>query len=145
MFIDANLLVLLVVGSVSRSLIRKHRRTRNFVPEQYDALLRAIEVTAHVIVTPNTLTEACNLLKASDDARFLVRLRQLIEESEEVVVESREAAGNPYYLEVGLADAVLLEKISPQRPLVTADAALYQIASTLGEGTAFNIWHFYNP
>lgn len=41
-FIDANLLVLLVVGSVDRMLVARHRRTRTFLPEVYDRLVEVI-------------------------------------------------------------------------------------------------------
>ena len=64
-FIDANLLVLLVVGSAGRDYISKHRRLRRFSKEDYDLLLRLIRKakgTRRVFVTPNTLTETSNLL-----------------------------------------------------------------------------------
>ena len=38
-FIDANLLVLLVVGSVGRNLIAKHRRLREYSEEDYEVLV----------------------------------------------------------------------------------------------------------
>ena len=37
-FIDANLLVLLVIGAVDRALVGRHRRARRFAPEDYDRL-----------------------------------------------------------------------------------------------------------
>ena len=36
LFIDANLLVLLVVGRVGRDLIAKHRRLREYTAEDYE-------------------------------------------------------------------------------------------------------------
>ena len=83
-FIDANLLVLLVVGRVGREWVGKHRRARQFSPADYDRLSDAVEDMNRVFVTPNTLTEASNLLE-SRDRRFLFELRNLIEESEEVI------------------------------------------------------------
>ena len=38
-FIDANLLLLLVVGSVSPAAIGRHRRLREFTPDDYDILI----------------------------------------------------------------------------------------------------------
>ena len=38
-FIDANLLVLLVVGSVGRDLITKHRRLEEYTGDDYDVLI----------------------------------------------------------------------------------------------------------
>lgn len=76
-FIDANLLVLLVVGSVDRRLVARHRRTRTFLPEDYDRLVEVIQ-DVQVFVTPNTLTEASNHLEAREDTRFLEQLRRFI-------------------------------------------------------------------
>ncbi len=45
-FIDANLLVLFVVGSVDRELIRKHRRLQRFSIKDYDRLIDAIDAVA---------------------------------------------------------------------------------------------------
>ena len=90
-FIDANLLVVLVVGLVDRKLVGKRRRTRTFTPENYDRLLVEIG-DLPIFVTPNTLTEASNLLEDPEDTRFLDQLRVLIEISKEIVVDSSTAA-----------------------------------------------------
>ena len=137
-FIDANLLVLLVVGRVDRGLVGKHRRARQFSPADYDRLSEAVEDMNRVFVTPNTLTEASNLLE-SGDRRFLSELRILIEESEEVTVASGDAARNVAFPKLGLSDAASIEAASPGRPLVTADLDLYAAAVAAGgDKAAFN-------
>lgn len=60
-FIDANLLVLLVVGRVGSDLISKHRRLRAYTSEDYDVLNDLIGQVERMYVTPNTLMEASNL------------------------------------------------------------------------------------
>lgn len=137
-FIDANLLVLLVVGSVERQSVATHRRTRTFTPEDYDRLLRIVEALDRVFVTPNTLTEASNLLEHPQDTRFLDRLRVLIEASQESIVSSVAAARSRAFTRLGLTDAVLLEVVSAERPLITVDLELYSAALAKGEEAAFN-------
>ena len=143
-FIDANLLVLLIVGSVDRGQVGRHRRARHFTLEDYDLLSRTIEVLKRVLVTPNTLTEASNLLESRDDRRFLYRLRFVVEHSDEVVVASIEAVRNRAFPRLGLTDAVLLEAVSEERPLITADVDLYVAALSKGGEAAFNFSHFRN-
>ncbi len=143
-FLDANLLVLLVVGLVDKRLVERHRRTRAFTTENYDLLLRMLENVELLCVTPNTLTEASNLLEKPDDTRFLDRLGKLIEESEETVVDSKIAIRNRKFTRIGLTDAVLLDVISTEQPLLTTDAELYGIASAKGKGFAFNFRHYQN-
>lgn len=142
-FIDTNLLVLLVVGSVDRKAVAKHRRTQTFTAEDYDRLLDAIaEMGRRVFVTPNTLTETSNLLKQSRDARFHARLQFLIEQSEEVVVASADAARARSFARLGLTDAALLEAVSAERPLLTVDLDLFAAALAKDAAAALNFNHY---
>ena len=141
-FLDSNLLVLLVVGSVDRGLISRHRRSRRFGPDDYDRLLALLDPLDRVLVTPNTLTEASNLLSSSDDPRPMACLRALIEETEEIVVASRTATRNRMFARLGLTDAALLEAVSAETPLITVDFDLYGAALAKGEGVAVNFTHF---
>lgn len=141
-FIDANLLVLPVVGSIDRRLVSRHRRTRRFAPEDYDILLDFVGGLDRVFVTPDILTEASNLLLDRSDARFMEHLRILIEESEEITVASRVAAKSGSFVRFGLSDVVLLEAVSAEAPLVTVDFDLYGAASAKGAGAAVNFTHY---
>ena len=144
-FIDTNLLVLLVVGSVGRDLIAKHRRLRAYSAEDYETLLGLISRVDRVFVTPNTLTETSNLLAQHGDperSRFFEMLRFIIGESEEVVVASTKASNNSAFVRLGLTDAALLEVITPETPLVTVDLDLYLAALEKGDETALNFTHF---
>ena len=96
-FIDTNLLVLRVVGDVSKDLIQKHRRLKTFVVEDYDRLMDLLRGAPLVLVTPNTLTETSNLLAQHGEperSRFLDQLRFLIQNSREIVVSSADASTN---------------------------------------------------
>lgn len=134
-FIDSNLLVLLVVGSVGRDLISKHRRLQDYSPRDYETLVNLLSHVDHLYVTPNTLTETSNLLAQHGEPErslFLEHLRAIIQESREVVVRSVEAAESNEFVNLGLADAALLEAISTEVPLVTVDRDLF--AAALGQG-----------
>ena len=131
-FIDANLLVLLVVGETGRELISKHRRLDTFREEDYDSLVRLINAVDQILVTPNTLTEASNLLAQHRDpekSEFLMCSENLSKKNEEVVVRSQVAVRNREFKRLGLTDAALLEVVSPSNPLVTVDFNLYLAAT----------------
>ena len=146
MFIDTQLLVLLVVGETDKALISKHRRTKAYRVEDYDLLVKLINDTDHqVFVTPNTLTEASNLLAQHGEperSRIFGVLQALIETAEEKVVESRVAARNSNFRRLGLTDAVLLEVVSASNPLITTDFELYRAASAKEAGAAYNFTHY---
>ena len=54
---------------------------------------------------------------------------------------SRDAAAGAAFLRHGLTDAVLLEAISEEIPLLTIDGGLYQEALGSGRETAVNFEH----
>ena len=144
LFIDANLLVLLVVGSAGRDLIAKHRRLKAYTTEDYDTLIDRLGRVDQVYVTPNTLTETSNLLAQHADperTRFFDKLRILIQESEEIVVASAQASSNSAFGRLGLTDAALLEIVTAEAPLLTVDLDLYLAALAKGEDVAVNFTH----
>ena len=146
-FIDANLLLLLVVGSVSRDAIARHRRLRAFTQDDYGILIHQIDQVERVLVTPNTLTETSNLLgfhAEPERSRFFERLRFIIEETEEIVVASNNASSNNAFTRLGLTDAALLEVATEETPIITVDLDLYLAASSSNPGSAINFTHLRN-
>ena len=143
-FIDANLLVLLVVGATDQALISKHRRLRRFMVEDYERLIELIRQAGQVFLTPNTLTEASNLLAQHPNperSRFFAVLRRIIGKSEEIVVASKTASRNNAFVRLGLTDAALLEVVSEETPLVTVDLELFRAAFATGKVAALNFTH----
>ena len=144
LFIDANLLVLLVVGSVGRDLIAKHRRLREYTAEDYEIVVDLIDGVDRILVTPNTLTETSNLLaqhREPERSRFFDMLRYLIHGTEEVVVASIDASDNAAFKRLGLTDASLLEVVTEETPVVTVDLKLYLAALDKGTNAAVNFTH----
>lgn len=140
-FVDAGLLVLLVVGRVGRDLIRKHRRLREFNAEDFEWLTELLNRTIAIFVTPNTLSEASNLLRLHGDPErkwFMQELHHLIDENREIVVASVDASNAPEFDALGLTDAALLLASSNGRPILTVDFHLYQRALMRGQHEAIN-------
>lgn len=146
-FIDANLLVLLIVGRVGEEFIAKHGRLQQFVVEDYRILRNLLDIVDQVFVTPNALTETSNLLAQHGEperSRFFDQLRFTIEESREIHVVSEVASQNREFRRLGLTDAALLEVATVETPLLTVDLDLYLAALTKEQDTAVNFRHFEN-
>lgn len=144
-FVDANLLVLLIVGSVDVRIIARHRRLGDYAPTDYFNLIALLGRVNRIFVTPNTLTEASNLLRQHREperSRLMGGFNILINDSDEVVVLSAQAAANPHFGQLGLTDAVLLESIGPLTPLLTVDRNLYAAALEKGESAAVDFRQF---
>lgn len=126
--IDANLLVLFVVGSANRSLIRRHKRTSAFVEKDYDLLCRFIEGFTEVLITPNIVTEASNLLGNAPErtrARLLDQLALLIGRAREQYVASSQACQQAEFTRLGLADSTILDRAGTVSCVLTDDLDLY--------------------
>ncbi len=145
-FLDSSLLVLLVVGMVDLGLIAKHKRTREFTVEHYHLLLEHISSIDKVLITPNTLTEASNLLGQHGEperSNLFRMLRLLIEKAKETIVASTNASQDSVFPRLGLTDAVLLDVVSTETPLITTDLDLYLAAlDRKGDKSAINFTHW---
>lgn len=143
-FVDANLLVLLVVGNVRRSLVDRHPRLKAYSITDYDLLVSQFGPRSRIYVTPNTLTETSNLLPygpESINASLFEELRSMIEDSEEIVVMSRTASAKPEFMWLGLTDAVLVDLATPETPLMTTDLRLWSAVISLKPEAAVNFHH----
>ena len=144
-FVDANLLILLVVGLTDRAMILKHKRLRKFTPDHFDLLVRFLGRYTAIFVTPNILTEASNLLSQHREpqrSRIMGTLSDLITKSKEVHVTSAKASQHKHFRRLGLTDAALLECISAKQPLLTVDLDLYSSALKEDDESCLNFWHF---
>ena len=145
-FVDACLLVLLVVGATNRAIIAKHRRLDGYSANDFDLLREVIDIGGgRVYVTPNTLTEASSLLRQHGEperSSLVAKLAELIHRSHEVIVASVDAVQNQYFQRLGLTDAGLLEIISEDRPLLTVDLDLFLAALMTNDRAAVNFNHW---
>ena len=90
-----------------------------------------------VLVTPNTATEASNLLRQHAEperSQILGTFRNLMKESDETSIASSVAVDHVRFPSLGLTDIVLLSEASPNTPLITVDLDLY--LETLSKDTA---------
>lgn len=60
--VDTNILLLWIVGHVNRNRISKFNRTEQFLPEDYDLLVKLLNYFGQIITTPNILTEVNSLV-----------------------------------------------------------------------------------
>ena len=141
LLIDANLLVLWAVGSVSPVLIPRHKRLGAYVEGDYVLLSNFLATYDSVTITPNALTEASNLARQiGEPARGqIVEIIGLIaEKSEEIYVPSLKAVSRREYKYLGLSDAAILEIKDVH--LLTDDLDLYTSSLALA-GKCFNFTH----
>lgn len=144
LILDSNLLVLFIIGLADRSLVEKHKRTSAYTRDDFDLLSKKIKDAAELILTPNTLTEASNLVLKGDGphgAKIAKALRDITKwaRAREKIVPSAQAVETVEFPRLGLADSVQLELNGDASYLLTADLGLYLAAQKRGqEAVNFN-------
>jgi hypothetical protein len=139
--VDANLLVLLVVGSASTELIAKHKRlSGDYNIDHFDFLRLLIGQFDDLVLLPHVLAETSNLASyIYHPARIRIQavLRKLILTATEFPAPSLFGAQREEFGCLGLTDSVILHmctmSIAELAPtLITADTALANIALSQG-------------
>jgi hypothetical protein len=143
--IDANLLVLLVAGNTDRNLIERHKNV-TYDEDGFDLLVETLEGYSQIVLTPNTLTEASNLLRQIGDpdcTRITFSLGEFIQGHDERYVVSKEATVENTFGRLGLTDAALMVLARTGAVLLSSDNDLYLAASRAGFEVV-NFAHLYD-
>ncbi len=140
--LDANLLVLLVIGLTDRNLVPKHKNAKTFEKADYDLLVDILSSYDAIAVTLHILAETSNLVsQIGEPVSSSVRLTfsNLLQSQEEIYLASRDSAKHPLFVRLGLTDTSILQVIRSDTPLLATDAGLYLEASKVNPvATNFN-------
>jgi hypothetical protein len=126
LLVDANLLVLYLVGKVNRQRILNFKRTGDFTIEDYDLLVRLIGRFGKLIATPHVLRQVSDLTKLTGFELTAIRrlFKLLVEQIEESYDSSRVLVCDPLFERFGLTDAAVATVCSRGILVLTADLPL---------------------
>jgi hypothetical protein len=138
--VDANLLVLLVVGSASKEYIAKHKRLQDYTADDFELLGLIIAQFSDIVLLPHILAEVSGIARQIENparARIQNALRTLIATASELPIPSTSGARRDEFDELGLTDAVILHlcdmEVNGIEPtLITTDTDLANSAYSLG-------------
>lgn len=145
--VDANLLVLYVVGMFDPKEIARHKRTRTFTPEDFKLLARVLDYFDCVVTTPHVLAEVSNLAgQIGDHARFGVftALSEVIPGFSEEHVPSAELVKDPSFTRFGLTDSSIMHHAKGKFLVLSDDFRLTQYLQYHGV-EAINFNHLRTP
>jgi hypothetical protein len=134
-FIDANLLCLIVAGTTFPQAIGRHKRLRAFTVSDFDAVYAIASGYSEVTSCPHVLAETSNLISQTNDAEaFKLKegLKALLYGMHEMQLASIIAMERPEYLTLGLTDAVILALHETPASLLTVDLGLTLAAQRAG-------------
>lgn len=131
LIIDANLLLLLVIGSIDDGIhIKKSGRLKsNYDFEDYDALIEVMNKTKEIYITPYIATEVSNLidLKGNLRKRIFEVYREILNSFKQVEVDIHKDIKDASFIHYGLADASLVNLASEYKILTADDKLLTEL------------------
>jgi hypothetical protein len=133
--VDANLLVLMLVGSVNITRIQNFKRTSNFDADNFRTLKSLCDwFGSPLIVTPHILSQASDLCDLGGSEGTAVR--RLFQNIAEVLEERYDPAvqlvQNPVFGRFGLADASIAAVCAREILVLTADIQLQVALASRG-------------
>lgn len=126
-FVDTNLLVLLLVGSVNPNRILNFKRTQNFTREDFRVLSKLVAWFGNPLVTtPHVLSQVSDLTDLGGREGILgrQRFRSRVEVIEERYDEARRLVLHPLFERFGLGDASIAAVCERNIVVLTADVQL---------------------
>ena len=125
LLLDANLLVLYVVGRYDPKRIAQNKRTNNYTSEGFDLLVDFMNQFRHLATTPNILTEVSNLLEgvSYEYGPVLSMLPELIKGFVELHEPSHSImiSKNKAFVKFGLSNTVCCRVVEQNYVLLTDD------------------------
>ena len=125
--VDANLLVLFLVGLINKRRIPEFKRTQNFTIEDFDLLERLIAWFGKLVATPHVLSQVSDLtdLRGTERGQIRELFKLLVEgQIEETYDRSSLLVAHPTFKEHGLTDASVATISSRGILVLTADVNL---------------------
>jgi rRNA-processing protein FCF1 len=148
LIIDTNILILYFVGSLNRRQVIKHKRTRQYLPEDFDLLSNFLAIFQNrIVTTPNILTEVSNLLGScttQEQKRLWDIFATRISILEEKYLPSQNLCQTRTFAKFGLTDSVIIELVKEKYLILTDDALLFQYLEKNGIDV-INFTHLRTP
>ncbi|MGI3776881.1 MAG: hypothetical protein ACRYGC_06250 [Janthinobacterium lividum] len=128
------MIVVFVIGHMDPRLLGVAKRVKEYRPSDFELIATYLSLFTEIVLLPNTLTEASNLLGYFDGERKETCLTFLgvLAGTGERYVASVTAARRGEYTSLGLTDAAILCALGPDTVLLSADWPLCVAASCDG-------------
>jgi hypothetical protein len=133
--IDANALIILLLGLIDPKLINKHKRTSIYEEQDFDDLVAFVGDIKELVVLPNVWTEVDNILNnfsGNYKIKYIEQITSTIKLTTEKFIESKTATESIGFYDLGLTDSLMLEYSKECELLITSDSSLSDYAIAHG-------------
>ena len=133
--IDANSLIVLILGQIDPKLISKHKRTSIYNEEDYNDLVAIIGDIEKLVTLTNVWTEVDNLLNNFNKGlkdQYIETLSELVQSVDESYISTISVKDQYYLYDLGVTDSLLLQLAKNCEFLITGDSQLSDYAQAFG-------------
>jgi hypothetical protein len=132
--LDANLLVLWVLGRFGKGKFSQLKRVSQFDYRHYRMLCYLATAFRGLISTPYVLSQASDLTTLTGEDNEVARayLKDLILPMQDSYQPAAELVQHPVFRKLGLADTSVLNAGNPRTTILTTDLELYRYAQAQG-------------
>jgi hypothetical protein len=133
--LDANLLLLFLIGSFQRERIAKFKRTARFTTSEFDSLVGFLAQFHAIVTTPHILTEVSNLANALPEflkPQWSYHFASAIRTFQEIREPALSLIEEPSFLYLGITDAAI-HKAAKDVLILTEDGPLLGSIRALGQ------------
>jgi hypothetical protein len=145
LLMDASVLLVLFVGLWDRALVGRHRKTREYDPEDFDAIKDIAMRFDSLATTPHVLAEVCNHADWHDEpgrTALFESIQRRISNFDELYEPSSGLAVGPAFVRLGLTDSAIASAAQRSALVVlTTDLDLWVHLMEI-EVPAYNYNHF---
>lgn len=128
--LDTNVLLLLLIGTVSEEQIERCSRLRGYSTGEFELLEFLLRDHRGFAITPHIATETWNLgenaLNGAHQASFKKLFVEFLESARETWIPAERLVGESYFLHLGIADSGAA-RIRRRRPVVITDDVLLTV------------------
>ncbi len=110
--VDANLLLLLIVGASDINYIKMHKNLSGYTESDFEILGDAISIFSDIVLLPHILAEVSSLarqIKNPARSKIQAKLRELVETAPEIPASSLSGVRRDEFDTFGLTDSVILQ------------------------------------
>ena len=146
LFLDANVLLLLIVGSIRPDRIGG-KRLKAFRPDDFVQIADLARKAQILVTTPHVLTEVSNHLGSGPQQLVpggMGEFAKLVPRMEELNLAGKEAVARSEFASLGLTDTCILLLADRNTTVVTMDRHLFNRLSEKGV-PAINPLHSWEP
>lgn len=140
--VDANLLVLLLVGRANRHRVAGFKRTSSYTVQEYVLLEQFVAYVGGVVATPHVLAQTSDLtdMPGEEGARVRLLLASRVGILTEIFDPSGELVKDGLFVRLGLTDVAIAAVAARGQLVLTADLDMQVALSARGLDVVTFAW-----